>query len=58
MKTIAKVISFAALAGTLLPPMLFFSDKLSLSAAQVWMLVAAVVWFLSAPFWMEHKTGE
>ncbi len=58
MKTVAKLISFAALAGTLIPPVLFFCDKLPLSASQLWMLAAAVVWFATAPFWMEHRTGE
>jgi len=58
MKTISKLISFVALAGTLIPPVLFFSGDLALPATQLWMLVAAVAWFASAPFWMEHKAGK
>jgi hypothetical protein len=58
MKRLAKAISCLALAGTLLPPVLFFADHLSLAAMQSWMLAAALVWFASAPFWMEHKAGE
>jgi hypothetical protein len=56
MKRIAQVISIIALVGTILPPCLFFADKLSLTATQQWMLGAAVVWFIATPFWMEHKT--
>lgn len=56
MKRIAQIISGLALAGTILPPCLFFADKLSLAATQQWMLGATVVWFIATPFWMEHKT--
>lgn len=56
MKRIAQIISGLALAGTILPPCLFFADKLSLTATQQWMLGATVVWFIATPFWMEHKT--
>lgn len=56
MKRIAQVISIIALVGTILPPCLFFADKLSLAATQQWMLGATVVWFIATPFWMEHKT--
>ncbi len=58
MKTLSKLISFASLAGTLIPPVLFFFDKLPPSAMQFWMLTATVVWFATAPFWMEHRAGE
>jgi hypothetical protein len=56
MKRIAQLISALALAGTILPAGLFFTDRLELVALQSWMLAAALVWFASAPFWMEHKT--
>ena len=56
MKRIAQLISVIALVGTILPPCLFFADKLSLAAIQQWMLTATVVWFIATPFWMEHKT--
>jgi hypothetical protein len=56
MKRIAQIISGLALAGTILPPCLFFADTLNLAATQQWMLGAAVVWFIATPFWMEHKT--
>jgi hypothetical protein len=58
MKRMAQIISYLALAATLLPAMLFFADKLELPLAKVWMLAAAVVWFIVTPFWMEHKATD
>jgi hypothetical protein len=55
MKRLAQFVSVAALAGTLVPPCLFFTGALSLDAMQQWMLYAALIWFISTPFWMEHK---
>jgi hypothetical protein len=58
MKRIAQTISYLALAATLLPAVLFFADKIELAPAKVWMLVAALVWFVATPFWMEHKATD
>ncbi len=58
MKRIAQAISFISLAATLLPAILFFADQLSLGAAQTWMLGSSILWFLTAPIWMEHKTSD
>ncbi len=55
MKRAAQITSFLALGATLLPPVLFFADKLDLAQTQLCLLVAALAWFVSAPFWMEHK---
>ncbi len=55
MKRIAQVISWVALVATLVPPCLFFADKLALDATKQWLLGAAIVWFIATPFWMEHK---
>ncbi len=58
MKRIAQIISYAALAATLLPAGLFFADRIELSLAKTWMLIAAGVWFATAPYWMEHKATD
>lgn len=58
MKRVVQVISYMALAATLLPPVLFFADKIELPLAQAWMLAAALVWFVTTPFWMEHKATD
>ena len=58
MKRIAQLISGLALAATLLPAVLFFAGELELPAAKIWMLVAAVAWFVATPLWMEHKATD
>jgi hypothetical protein len=58
MKRILQTVSYLALALTLLPAALFFADKLELSQAKLWMLAAALGWFVTAPFWMEHKATD
>jgi len=58
MKRVAQIISYLALGATLLPAILFFADQLALPVAKLWMLVAAVVWFVATPLWMEHKATD
>ena len=58
MKRIAQIISYLALATTLLPALLFFADKLELPVVKLWMLAAALVWFVATPLWMEHKATD
>jgi len=57
MKRIAQLLSALALVGTLLPPFLFFADGLELAAMHRWLLVAAILWFVTTPLWMEHKAS-
>lgn len=45
MKWIVRAVSFLALAGTILPALLFFADRLDLAAVKSWMLAATIVWF-------------
>ena len=58
MKRVAQLISYLALAATLLPAVLFFADKLDLPTAKLWMLAAALVWFAATPLWMEHRATD
>ena len=58
MKRIAQLISYMALAATLLPAVLFFADQLELPQAKLWMLSAALIWFVATPLWMEHKATD
>ena len=57
MKRIAEILSWLALAVTLTPACLFFTDKLDLAQTQTWMLAGTVLWFIATPFWMEHKAS-
>ena len=58
MKRIAQIISYLALAATLLPAVLFFADQIELPLVKVWMLAAALAWFVATPLWMEHKATD
>jgi hypothetical protein len=57
MIAVARLVSWLALAGTIVPPLLFAADRITLDQSKLWMLVAAIAWFASAPLWMEHRTG-
>lgn len=52
-KQIARIVGLAALAGTILPPALFLAGTLGHLPMQRLMLIAAVAWFVAAPFWMD-----
>ena len=54
MKTAARLVSLAALAGTIVPPVLFFTGHMDLDAMKLWMLVATVAWFVATPLWMDR----
>jgi hypothetical protein len=58
MRTLAKAVSWLALAATILPPMLFFADRITLDAAKLWMLLATVAWFVATPLWMERSAED
>ena len=57
MRKAAMAVSFAALAGTILPAFLFFAGTMGLDAVKGWMLGATAVWFAATPVWMERKAG-
>ena len=44
--------SWIALVATLLPSVLFLFGRIDLPACTWLMLVATLVWFAAAPFWM------
>ena len=53
MRTIVQVISWLTLVfGIVLPPCLYYIDKVGLDALKLWMLIATVVWFVVTPMWM------
>jgi hypothetical protein len=52
MRTVLQIISFAALAATIVPPILFLFTHLTLDQTKWSMLVATLVWFAVTPFWM------
>jgi hypothetical protein len=52
MKRIAQLISWLALAGTILPSCIFYCQGTQLDQVKSWMLGCAAVWFLMTPAWM------
>ena len=54
MRAAARLVSWLALAGTILPPLLFFVDRMDLDQTKLWMLVATVAWFAATPVWMDR----
>jgi len=54
MKRAAQVVSLAALAGTILPPVLFFAGRMDIETMKWAMLAATVSWFAATPLWMKQ----
>lgn len=57
MTRLLRLVSVLALAGTIVPPLLFLLGRLDLDATKLWMNVAALAWFAATPFWMEQEKG-
>ncbi len=57
MKLLVKSISYVGLGLTLIPSLLVFTENISLDSGKMLMLIGTVVWFLSAPRWM-NKVEE
>ena len=56
MNAVAKILAPLALVATILPPLLFLFKTLGEGPMKAAMLVATIVWFATAPFWL--KGGE
>jgi len=54
-KRVAQGVSLAALVGSILPPILFFTGGMDLDSMKRWMLIAAIGWFAATPIWMDRK---
>ena len=53
MRRILQVLSWLALAATLVPAVLYLGDAMPLATVKTWMLAGTVVWFATVPMWME-----
>ena len=53
MTSVAKTLGLLALAGTILPPVLFLFKVMSEDPMKLIMLLSTVVWFATAPLWMK-----
>ena len=52
MKYLTIFIASTALVATIVPPVLFLHGSISLEAMKTSMLIATIVWFVSAPLFM------
>jgi len=55
MKSLIKLISYFGLALTIIPAFLVFNGKITLEFSKWLMLIGTIVWFLSAPTWMNKN---
>jgi len=55
MRLITQIFSWVALAGTILPSILYLNGSLTLVQMKSIMLVSTVVWFIATPLWMERR---
>jgi hypothetical protein len=53
MKSAAKILAPLSLVGTVLPPLLFLCRALNEGPMKAIMLAAAILWFVTAPFWLK-----
>ena len=59
MKTILlKIISYLALAATIIPPLMVFFGELDINTNKQIMAISMVIWFATAPFWINKKSKE
>lgn len=52
MKTLAQLLSWIALVGTIAPSFVYLGGGMTLDALKTWMLVSTVLWFVTVPLWM------
>ena len=55
MKATLKSLSYIGLLGTFVPSILVFSGAILLETHKVIMIIGMVLWFVTAPFWMDRK---
>lgn len=58
MKILAQLVSLIALAGLVVPAVLFLSGSLDQETVKELLLYATMVWFVSAPYWMLTPNGD
>jgi len=57
MKSVFQLISWAALAATILPSCAYYAGSIGLEAAQWIMAIAIIPWFVFTPLWMGRETA-
>jgi len=52
MRIVLQIVSWAAIVATILPSILFLAGRMTLDQSKWTLLLATVVWFVTAPLWM------
>lgn len=55
MRSLLKATSLVGLIATIVPSILVFTGNINLDTNKILMLVGTLLWFISAPFWMNKK---
>jgi hypothetical protein len=55
MRRLFQLGSWIALAGTILPSVMFLFGHMNLEQSKLWLLVATVLWFAATPLWMGQQ---
>lgn len=58
MKSILKLLSWAALGLVIIPPVLYLAGGLAKPAMSSLMLVGTLLWFATVPFWMGRDATD
>jgi hypothetical protein len=58
MRLVLQRVSWVALAATASAPVLFLAGQLSLPSTKWVMLLATIVWFATAPLWMDLPKSD
>jgi hypothetical protein len=58
MRSILQIISLLALIALTLPSVLFLAGRLQLDMVKWLMLLATIVWFVTASLWMWKDNGD
>jgi len=56
--TLLKIISYLALAGTIIPSLLVFFGDMDIQTNKNIMTISMLVWFVAAPFWINKGANE
>ncbi len=58
MRRSLQIISWLALAGTILPSCIFLAGRMELDTVKTLMLAATIAWFVATPLWMFGPADE
>ncbi len=58
MKSLIKIISYISLGLTLIPSFLVFTGNISFDSNKMLMFIGTIIWFISAPSWMNKTDNE